>query len=116
MAAVLFLFSQADLARAGVAQGDPAPLPRTGTVQGVILNTVSDADGLFSVRFKVKGRMHEFLIREASFLRGTRSDLQEKATVRIVFKDRELSEMDAFFTATAVTISILKPGKALKAP
>ncbi len=77
----------------------------SGTVRGVIERTESDVNGLHSVFFKVKGRMHEFLIRDAKFINGTPQDLQQGKRIEVKFNKREHSEMDDFFTAHATVVN-----------
>lgn len=55
--------------------------------------------------FKVKGRMHEFLIRDAKFINGTPQDLQQGKRIEVKFNKREHSEMDDFFTAHATVVN-----------
>ena len=102
-AAVLFT----QLVLAALSAGADA-WPARGTAQGAIIGTVDDRGAVFSIRMRVSSKVHEFLLEGAEVRGGSRSDLIEGTSVRVVFTNREHSEMDDFFTARAVTVTILK--------
>ncbi|HZF38538.1 MAG TPA: hypothetical protein VE715_06930 [Blastocatellia bacterium] len=90
--------------------------PRSGALTGVINRTESDMNGLYSVWIRVNGKMYEFRIEKARVTGGSKSDLlREGISVRINYRGLEHSEMDDFYTAEAVTITI-RNNKPTEAP
>jgi hypothetical protein len=83
-------------------------LSPSGVVEGVIIQTRSDVAGLFSIWLKDDDKMHEFMVKDARIVGGDQSTLVPGVTVRIQYSHLEPSEMDDFFTADAVTVTVLK--------
>ena len=112
---IMFLLSLILLASVVFAESRHESIPRSGSVRGVIEKAESDVNGLFSIWFKVRGKkMHEFLMYNAKITGGSKAELQPGTHVQVRFINREQSEMDAFYTADAVEIRILKKSKANK--
>ena len=104
VALVLALF----LSPLATSQSSQQRMAQEGTATGTIERVDSDANGLFSIWLKVKGRMHEFMIKGAKFENGSESDLTAGKRIQVTFKNRAHSEMDDFYTANATVISLLK--------
>ena len=95
-------------------QAADVKLSTVGTVRGVIERTESDKHGLFAVFFRIKGRMHQFMVRDAKLVGGTIRDIRKGKLVEIKFRHREHSEMDGFYTADATVVRFVGTGKGRK--
>ena len=104
IALVLAIF----LSPLAAAQTSQEEMAKEGIVNGTIERTESDANGLYSIWFRVAGKMHEFMIKGARLENGSESNLAEGKRIQVKFKNRAHSEMDDFYTANATAIVLLK--------